>query len=347
MHLPNLTGIRALAALHVFLFHTTLTFPVVAALPGGALLSSGVVGVTVFFILSGVVMAISQLRTLHGTLADSRSFWMARAARILPTYYIAVIVMLVLWPLLLAHPTPLQFGIVAFTSLTFLQTWIPGYTFLGHAQAWSLQVEVVFYALFPLLALWTAKLNTRRLLDLAGIVVTVSICIAILHQFGLPWILPYANPLFRLPEFLLGLILGRVFLAQPTPEARWGLISISTWTVLLIVLLTLGRGVETVPTLNPILLPLISLGLYSLARAPLQSPISRLFGNRVMVHLGEISYAFYLWHGAAILLVEKALRLTGWTGVLVALVLAVSFSELSHRFIERPIMRRYKARSAR
>lgn len=85
-HLTALTGLRFLAAIHVVLFHRREAFP---GLPYAVenLLVSGNIGVNLFFVLSGFVLAYNYMN--DDGLPSRREFWVARFARIYPVYLLA------------------------------------------------------------------------------------------------------------------------------------------------------------------------------------------------------------------------------------------------------------------
>jgi peptidoglycan/LPS O-acetylase OafA/YrhL len=161
-----LDGLRALAALSVLLYHVAgMTTVRGGAL--GAALSELNAGVAVFFVISGFVIyrpfarAIGSGSRLPGTLA----FYRRRAARILPAYW----VVLTLWLVALAvagggGPSgdwAGYYGLVqGYSSRTVLG---------GLGPAWSLCIEVAFYAVLPVLAFLIARLagGRRQLLVIA------------------------------------------------------------------------------------------------------------------------------------------------------------------------------------
>lgn len=348
MSAPNrieaLTGVRAVAAFHVFIFHAALAWPsIFLSNPFQEVISSGLIGVTVFFVLSGFVLSVSQLRSPHAELQNWKGFWGTRAARILPSYYLAVIAMLVIWPLYaitpVRDPSPTQFVGVALASLTLTQTWFQWMTFEGHGQAWSLDTEVIFYLLFPFIARWTARLRAANLLVGLGVLFLIELGIRQAFELGaVSWLTLYANPLFRLPEFILGVLIGRLFLLGPVRQAIWGGVSMLAWSAVFFLLLVNAYGVKTVPMLHPFLIPFFGLGIYAQARAPKTALTSCALDNPVMRYLGEISYAIYLWHGAALLIAKEALGLLDWRGPVLALGFTLIISAASYEFVEKPVM---------
>src|SRR6478752_7231975 len=86
--LPALTGLRFVAALLVVLFHYQFLVPGLAqsAVPGARVIQAGFVGVSIFFVLSGFILAYTYLDP-DGTMRSTVSaFWHARFARIYPAY---------------------------------------------------------------------------------------------------------------------------------------------------------------------------------------------------------------------------------------------------------------------
>jgi peptidoglycan/LPS O-acetylase OafA/YrhL len=145
-HIPSLDGIRAVSFLLVFVAHAGLK----GLLPGGF-------GVTIFFFLSGFIIT-TLMRTefeSSGTV-NVRHFWLRRALRILPAFYLvlllATLVASVLYP-----PGTLHGAAIAAQALHVANYWIVLHGYDGIAPGtgvyWSLAVEEHFYLLFPWLYL--------------------------------------------------------------------------------------------------------------------------------------------------------------------------------------------------
>lgn len=131
-------------------------------------------------------------------------------------------------------------------------------------------------------------------------------------------------------------MLCRLYALNPAPAPAWGSVALLAWAGMILLLLVCGIGPHSTPQLHPLLVPLIGLGLYSTARAPATAIVSHLLGNRVMVHLGQVSYSIYLWHGLALLLVQHVSPLQDWAGLGAGLLLTLLLSEAAYWGIERP-----------
>src|SRR6476661_1182191 len=87
--LPALTGVRFFAAFYVVLFHFTLWYFAAAPQWVRNIVSSGYVGVDLFFVLSGFVLTYTYL-VPGASHVPRREFWVARIARIYPMYLVAL-----------------------------------------------------------------------------------------------------------------------------------------------------------------------------------------------------------------------------------------------------------------
>jgi peptidoglycan/LPS O-acetylase OafA/YrhL len=155
-----LEGLRGYAALLMVTYHAWVLTGGPLLGGGRAVLSGGFLAVDLFFVLSAFVLTLPTARS--GSFGSWRDYALRRAARILPAYYAAVAVALILFHPL-AGPAADQRPPTAdalLAHLTFLQVearLIPGYDgalgFRVDPVLWTLSVEVAFYAVLPLVIL--------------------------------------------------------------------------------------------------------------------------------------------------------------------------------------------------
>ncbi|WP_067964026.1 acyltransferase family protein [Nocardiopsis trehalosi] len=163
-HIEALDGIRALAALMVLVFHVAIeSGAALAPGVGGALLSSGELGVPLFFALSGLLLYRPWARAaLDGTPGPAvRPYLWRRALRVLPAYWVVAVVALLLWSR--EHLDSVRAWVEVLT-LTFTYNrdpWWVGTGPYGLGQMWSLCVEASFYVLLPVFAAVLARLAAR------------------------------------------------------------------------------------------------------------------------------------------------------------------------------------------
>lgn len=165
-HLPELEGLRGVAAGSIVVYHVwvfssgpTLTWNLG---PATAFMKPLQSGVTLFFVISGFLL---YRPFLAGTVSVRRYF-RNRALRILPAYWFVLLVSGLLLGSAVDHAT--GHGNVAgyltqprllATNLALVQGYDPHTVFTGILPAWSLVVEVAFYALLPIVAFALARMN--------------------------------------------------------------------------------------------------------------------------------------------------------------------------------------------
>lgn len=166
--LHSLDTLRALAIILVFFSHyvaITLHNPV------GALNRFGLMGVDLFFVLSGYLIAHHIFKSVAAQTFDLKEFYLRRSLRILPAYY-AVLLIYFCFPMLQEKPViaPL------WKYLTLTMNY--GLESSGFSHIWSLCLEEHFYILFPLLALaFLTKAAPRHLMHTLVFLVFGALCL--------------------------------------------------------------------------------------------------------------------------------------------------------------------------
>ncbi|MEI6044603.1 MAG: acyltransferase [Chloroflexota bacterium] len=236
-HLHALTGLRYIAALMLLLFH----LPIGLDVPGQlyAIIRSGFAGVSLFFTLSGFVLCYNYFELLQKSFVSKIGpFWFARFARIYPMYLLALLFSM---GLIMPKPSP-SFGVFVVHALA-LQSYIldPATITIFNGPSWSISTEFFFYLVFPLVILGVRYLRHPWQVLLLGVVIWLIQMGAETVAGGLgeettKWFpfLSYTKPvadltsggfgeeeflkLFywsgmgRLSEFVLGVLVGRLFL---------------------------------------------------------------------------------------------------------------------------------------
>ena len=348
--LPSLTGLRWLAAALVFLCHVT----VVGYFRGSpqavltAVFGVGATGVSLFFVLSGFVLAWS-----HDDRTPARTFHLRRFARVWPAHVVVVVVVTAAGLAFATVPHPAQHPVAGLANVLLVSAWVPAWSQAGNPVAWSLVCEAFFYAMFPLL--WRAWRHARpRVLLGSAVAAYAAVWLAppalvAVHLVGSGSAASY-HPLARWPEFALG-VLAAVAM-------RRGLIrgpQLRTAAVVVVAgygtAAALGSSRSTAAGLTVLGFVLL---VSALARADREGVRTGLAG-RTAVHLGAVSYAFYLVH-----LVVLGVLAAGWpdghprlpvlpaTGLtLAALAGALLLAAATHRWVERPARRWILARAGR
>jgi peptidoglycan/LPS O-acetylase OafA/YrhL len=360
--LPALTSLRFFAAFHVVIFH----FQAMQVFLGPSwfqkLSSIGYVGVSFFFVLSGFILVY----TYAGRPMILRDFWRARFARIYPAYafsllvtapffFFAVLTMNI--PFFAWAKTHLK--VVSALVVSLLQAWVPPAALSWNAVAWSLSVEAFFYLLFPFLLLFFVRRSPAQLFLIAAASWLTSLVLSSSYVFLNPDHLSVLNsevlgafwlnavkfhPLARLPEFVLGMACGFLFL-RSGKESKLALPLFLSGIAAFAVVVYFGPVIPYPILHTALLAPAFAAIVYAFALRPKWGAILE---NRLLVLCGDASYSLYLLHSMIIGMyfhnMTGQLRYQTPLGVLAFVILAVTTSALVYRFIEEPARRKLNPR---
>jgi peptidoglycan/LPS O-acetylase OafA/YrhL len=343
--LEALTTLRFFAALHVTLFH--LLAQGEWGLPGPLLdlVRAGPVSVSFFFVLSGFILtqAYADRPPHRAPVAYTRS----RFARIYPLYLLGLLLMAPWW-------FSLGGGTAApsLASLALVQAWWPPWSNAWNAPAWSLSVEAFFYVLFPLVLPWTLRVSRGVLWGVAGagwlVMLGASFAYVGLAPDGLATVDASSSafwldalkfhPLVRLPEFIVGLALGRAARDGARLPEGLGVVAV----LALFAALSVSSRVPFPVLHNGLLTPLFAVVILG-AGTTRSATARRVLEHRALVTMGEASYALYILQTPVLGFTHAAVRRvlpaeTAHTAPFAALglVAALVASVLAWRFVERP-----------
>ncbi len=359
-YFPALTGLRGIAAGWVALFHLWMLAGApklrLGPLDLTPLFGAGFLGVDLFFVLSGFLLGRPFLAWAQGSrgFPDLRDFWKRRALRVLPAFYIQLLVLVVVgWIASGSAPvSPRQ--LLAYLSMQFV--FVADVAPLLNGVWWSLPVEWNFYLVLPLLGLLFARVGWRWAV-LALLAAAVGFRFACHH-----WLLEgrmdglFAYPAIiqlpaRIDEFAFGMLVAWFHLrpraVSPRRDNALLLLGLFGAAAIGVVFVPLGDIFATAQqpwiylyaTCAGLALALVVHA--AAARAPLAQ---WLFEGRVLAFIGTVSYSLYLWHspiyGWALQggLVDwlPGPKLLSLAVVLLPLVVLVSW--LSYRGTEHPFL---------
>lgn len=348
--LDSLTGLRFIAAFAVLLRHTV---PEIFPLPGLLELSLiGPIGVGFFFVLSGFVLTWAwNPRQRAG------QFYFRRVSRIGPLHVLTTILAVAY---LVMQGTPYWFS--SFLSLFLLHAWGPeSWRLGGNGPSWSLSVEAFFYVCFPFLIRPIARLSNRRCAAIIIGVFVLMIGWTAAYGVGTKLNVPnvtifstYTNPAYRLGEFVIGIALAlaikrgwriKLSIRKAALIAGCGYVALAALNAGLIQAgLDLG-GTRGLPlgVLDLIYLPLTVILIASAAGADLRGQRSP-FNNRVLVRLGEWSFALYLVQMIAVIPLAGLAKFGAvtWQGailLLLTMAVTVALSAALFLWFEKPVER--------
>lgn len=291
--IPSLTSLRFFAALLVVIFHYNLGNPIFPA----ALAGLGYEAVTFFFVLSGFILTYVHVRGSPTPKLNitGREFLIARIIRITPGYLVGLAISLPFFVATSRHMETSLFlsGLVLVPIMG--QAWFPPAAMLWNAPAWSLSNELFFYAAYPLLWRMIRATSPIVLLGIAfATILFAEVLRAILGMEGEAWHNFRAYfPLMNLPQFVLGIALAGAFIYGRRWSPRHHEVAL---TIGLCVFAASVIARPFAPWLgNPAILS-IEFGLIIFGAAGATGLLSDLLSAKVLVLLGDASYAVYIIH---------------------------------------------------
>ncbi len=340
--LAPINGLRGVAIVGVLYFHVASGLWTVDQLPLwlAPLLTNTWTGVDLFFILSGFVLFLPLVADegAMGTVSDRARFYRRRALRLLPLFYVSVIV---LWAIAALRGTSglgELLSVVSFDFVVDARSFYPSF----NGPLWSIGVEVAFSAVFPMLVLARRRFGMA---PLTGFVLAFAFAVRLIGCIRNP---PVAGNNFnieffpcRLDEFVLGMMVAQLYVERRLPRhagfclLAGALLVILAWTGFDLT----ARHLLPIPfraALNDVLDA--GLCLVVLAALVPGTRIAAALSWRPLQLLGMMCYSLYIWHWPLLrwVMPDRA-TLPGSTfaaAVVCFLVLTLTVAALSYRFIE-------------
>lgn len=307
-YFPALTGLRAVAALMVFIHHVNPFSAACFGLGLSHLAAELHIGVTVFFVLSGFLIGY---RYLGGRPVPLRTYFANRFARIYPMYFLLTTLTFITF-----YYKNGAYNSVLLTqyllNITFLRGFFNEYLFTGIQQGWSLTVEELFYVSAPLL-FWLVRRSRHWLWLFPLLLAAAGVDLVVLGQPH-PWhgFFVSFNFLFQFTylgrafEFCTGIALawrlrhtGAVVAPRFITYAGLAGILLCLWGITLLH----GPGINDFGVrrpfglfLNNVVLPLLGIMPLLWGLVGEATWVRRLLSSRPLLLLGKSSYVFYLIH---------------------------------------------------
>ena len=350
-YIPALDGLRAFAVLAVIAYHFNFGWA-----------KGGLLGVTVFFVLSGYLITSLLLGEWRRTKTiNLESFWMRRARRLLPAI-VFVIVCVALLCTIFNHELLTKMRPDITPALLFFSNWwyifhdISYFDALGSPSPlthfWSLAIEEQFYLIWPTLLFFLfrggAKKKTVTRLTLTLAVISVLLMAFLYHPATDPSRVYYGTDT-RAFSLLIGALLAFVWPSNQLSGAGNSKLAPATRLLFdgtgivafagLIVLVILVNGFSPFMYRGGILLAsLLSAVVIAVLVHP-QSLFARAAALPPLVWIDKRSYGMYLWHYPIILLMNGGAPSdeTGAWYILLQLLVIFACSAFSFRFVEDPL----------
>lgn len=354
-YVTSIDGLRAFAVFAVIAYHLGLPFA-----------QGGLLGVTVFFVISGYLITGLLAAEFQGSGAiDLPRFWMRRVRRLAPAIVAVILVMAALFsflsPVLMTKMRPdIVPGLLWFTNWWYILRDVSYFDALGSPSPlthfWSLAIEEQFYLVWPLLLIGAYRLGASNcaIRRICLVLAAASAgAMALLHSPGADPSRIYYGTDTRAFSLLIGAWLSYVRpISQAKPDGErakpaWRILALDAAGALSFgVLLLMCVGLSGFSDLMYRGGLLLASALTAVVIAALAHPMSTLapaFEWGPAVWIGQRSYGMYLWHYPLILLLGEVLGLHAgacpWWFCLLAVAVVVLVSHASLALVEDPIRR--------
>lgn len=350
-YIPALDGLRSFAVLAVIFYHMGFSWA-----------KGGLLGVTMFFVLSGYLITGLLIVEFRNTgRIDLPHFWLRRVRRLVPAI-VTVIIVVALLCTIFNHVLLTKMRPDVLPSLFFFSNWWQIFHNVSYFEAigspsplqhfWSLAIEEQFYLIWPPLLFLLFKLGIKEQPIRRGVLILAAISTLLMAFMYNPEVDPsrvYYGTDTRAFSLLIGAWLAFVWPAGTLTETSGGNMSTGTrvlfdavGTIALIGVLAMCAFADG---FSPLLyrggILLCSL-LTAVVIAVIAHPVSMLgkfMGLPPLVWIGKRSYGMYLWHYPILLLMTNQNATTSphpaW--LLLEFALIIGVSALSYTFIENPI----------
>jgi peptidoglycan/LPS O-acetylase OafA/YrhL len=333
MYRPEIDGLRALAVLPVLLFHAGFQF-----------FQGGFVGVDIFFVISGYLIANIIINELSIERFSLLTFYERRARRILPALFCVMFFSIPFAWLWLVPYDLNNFG-QSLISVTFFLSnvlfWWEGGYFDTAAElkpllhTWSLAIEEQFYVLFPIFLIVFWRFGKSKIIITLSFVFLGSLLFAEWGSRNMPSASFYLLPM-RGWELLLGVFTAFYLKYNIVPQQSYINNFLSLFGVAIIFFAILSFN-ETTPFPSLIsLLPTLGVVLI-IVFATKDTLTNKFLSSKPLVSIGLISYSLYLWHQP--ILVFARHQLNDELSLLLKIILLISvfpLSFLTWKYIEKP-----------
>lgn len=350
-YIPALDGLRAFAVLAVIAYHMNLPFA-----------RGGLLGVTVFFVLSGYLITSLLLVEWNdsGTI-DLKGFWLRRVRRLFPAIVLVLAVSAATFTLF-DHELLTKLRNDLLPALLWFTNWWYVFQDVSYFQAlgapspvthfWSLAIEEQFYVVWPLLLLGMMKAGAKHATLRRATAVLAAASAALMAILYDPLSDPsrvYYGTDTRAFSLLVGAWLAFVWPAYELGEtsgsqlnkndlALFDGVGIAACAALLAMVVFVDDSSPFLYRGGLLLASLVTATAIAVMVHP-RSRLGKVVGARPLVWIGKRSYGMYLWHYPILLLLNPRNSTTDPSPAYLALQLAiiVAISALSYRFVENPV----------
>lgn len=340
-YIKEIDGLRALAVIMVLAYHLKMPFA-----------KSGLLGVTVFFVISGYLITgilINEIEESGGV--DLKNFWLRRIRRLLPAVLSMAVVMIFVSAV--ANRVVFTKGCNDLLSAVFgYNNWWQIFRKVSYFEnagapspfthCWSLAIETQFYLIYPILLILLSKARNRGKVFAAVTAVLAMISVVLMGVLYSPDGDP-SRVYYGTDTRAFSLLIGALAAIQKEYHIIKVKLRGKLWAVIgsisVLILIGMMMLISSYSSFlyyggQAIVSVLAAFVVYAVTVS--RSLLNIILGSSILKWIGDRSYSIYLWHYPIIVLMSGGKRAAWWI-VILEVVLSVGFAELSYRFIETPV----------
>lgn len=340
-YIKEIDGLRALAVIMVLAYHLKIPFA-----------KSGLLGVTVFFVISGYLITgilINEIEESGGV--DLKNFWLRRIRRLLPAVLSMAVVMIFVSAVV--NRVVFTKGCNDLLSAVFgYNNWWQIFRKVSYFEnagapspfthCWSLAIETQFYLIYPILLILLSKARNRGKVFAAVTAVLAMISVVLMGVLYSPDGDP-SRVYYGTDTRAFSLLIGALAAIQKEYHIIKVKLRGKLWAVIgsisVLILIGMMMLISSYSSFlyyggQAIVSVLAAFVVYAVTVS--RSLLNIILGSNILKWIGDRSYSIYLWHYPIIVLMSGGKRATWWI-VILEVVLSVGFAELSYRFIETPV----------
>jgi peptidoglycan/LPS O-acetylase OafA/YrhL len=303
------------------------------------IIDNGGEAVSFFFLLSGFILVVAYEKQIMQDKLSAKSFYIKRIARVYPLYILALFLTLAYHFLIKNSHTHLALKLPF--ELTMTQSWLfPGSI---NYPAWSISCELCFYLLFPLYILKIKHLSLRSSVFMVLFLLISTVLVSyLIDSVSISFLKNelksgylYEHPLFRIPVFFFGNILGFMYIKNIKVPLKtlilmlfFGCLSIYLWTFEPV---HLGLSLKQLGLL--FIYAVLIIGLLQ------NSNFSKKYlSHKTFILLGDISYGIYLLQFPVSSFVFAFTNgFNPFIQFSIYLIVLIVFSYLTYQYFEKPL----------
>jgi peptidoglycan/LPS O-acetylase OafA/YrhL len=336
VNFPALTGVRALAAIMVYVHHYN---PFSVAIFGQYchdFFSEFHIGVTIFFVLSGFLICNRYYEEKNFSF---KSYFIKRFARIYPMYFLLTTFTFLFFAIFHSQSNLIHLKNYFF-NISFLKGFSDDLKFTGIAQGWSLTVEEVFYLFAPIFFLLIKRSKLFLLITPLFFFGLGFLLVSIFNGLDSYGFMKSINFMLnftffgRVTEFFIGIALALLLRNNRFEFKFQGFTYLGVSGIILSIcaLVSLkvgtGFGVDTTfgKVINTLLLPVFGIAPLFLGLIKEKTILQKFFSTKIILLLGKSSYIFYLIHlGIFVTILNKISSNQGFVFIALNLISVVLY----------------------